>query len=159
MGKRNIAAIILIIFIVATLILIWSNSIENVKKSQRKSLNVLKAIKPMLEIFIDKEKVTDHLVRKMAHFIEFSSLGAELALFLIISRRVRWQGIVNCASFGLAAALIDETIQRFSSRGSQVKDIWLDFTGVCFGIMYVFIVYWVINAIRAWYKFNRGEMN
>ena len=56
MGKRNIAAIILIIFIVATLILIWSNSIENVKKSQRKSLNVLKAIKPMLEIFIDKEK-------------------------------------------------------------------------------------------------------
>ena len=40
-----------------------------------------------------------------------------------------------------------------------MKDIWLDFTGVCFGIMYVFIVYWVINAIRAWYKFNRGEMN
>lgn len=159
MNKRNITKIILIILNVATPLFIWGNSIEGVAESQQKSLDVLEAIRPVLEVIVDKEKVTDHLVRKMAHFIEFSVLGVELALFLIVCRRVRWREIVYSAYYGLTVALIDETIQIFSGRGSQVKDVWLDFSGACFGGVCVFIVYWVINAIRAGRKPKRGEMS
>ena len=157
MSKRKIATIILVVIIVATLIFIWGNSIESVTESQQKSKEVLEVIRPVLEKIVEKEKVTDHLVRKMAHFVEFSALGIELALLLIVLRRVRWQGIFYTAYFGLTVALFDETIQIFSDRGSQVIDVWLDFSGVCFGIVCVLIVYGIVNAIMAGRKHKRRE--
>lgn len=79
-------------------------------------------------------KVTDQLVRKLAHFAEFGLLGCELAALLVVRDRVGSQDIANCLFAGLSAALIDETIQLFTNRGSQVQDVWLDFAGVCSGI-------------------------
>ena len=78
------------------------------------------------ELFVGKGNVTEHFVRKLAHFTEFFVLGLELAvLFCSFSSKP--------ILFSLLVALTDETIQLFTGRGSQVKDVWLDFFGACTG--------------------------
>jgi VanZ family protein len=37
-------------------------------------------------------------------------------------------------------ALIDETIQIFSNRGSEIGDIWIDMAGNALGIAAAFII-------------------
>jgi VanZ family protein len=95
-----------------------------------------------------QDNVTDNLVRKLAHFVEYGALGCVLALLLTLLKRRRWQSVVNCAFAVLIVALTDETIQIFTGRGSQVQDVWLDFAGACAGILLVLIVVGLIKAIR-----------
>lgn len=93
-------------------------------------------------------KVTEHLVRKLGHFMEFSLLGAEMAGLLIARRRLRFQGFVNCLFAGLSVAVIDETIQIFSQRGSQVQDVLLDFAGAFFGLLLIIVIHQIVRAFR-----------
>lgn len=112
-------------------------------------------ITPILEVFVGKGNVTDHLVRKLAHFVEFGALGCELALLTVLRKRVRLQPVINCLFIGLAVAVIDETIQIISNRGSQVSDVLLDFSdvlldfsGAVTGIVFVLLIRWLVVAIR-----------
>ena len=73
-------------------------------------------------------RLTDHIVRKMAHFCEYMLEGFLLTLCL----RVYTRRFVRYISWpilgGLLTALTDETIQMFSDgRSSQLTDVWLDF--------------------------------
>lgn len=145
-GRINI--IILTILIIATIAFIWSNSLQSIPESQERSLGMMGKITPVLEVFVGKGNVTDHLVRKLAHFIEFGALGCELVLLAVLRKRVRLQPVVNCLFIGLAVAVIDETIQIFSNRGSQVQDVLLDFAGACTGIAFVLAVYWLASIVR-----------
>ena len=45
------------------------------------------------------------------------------------------QSLFNCLFVGLSVAVLDETIQIFSNRGSSVLDVLLDFSGVCMGVI------------------------
>ena len=92
-------------------------------------LSVLRTVFPWL---------TNHLVRKMAHFSAFAVLG------------VLWTGTFRNAKnftlfkpFGLCllAAVSDETLQLFvAGRSGQLSDVWLDFSGVLFGM----VLFWLI---------------
>ena len=81
--------------------------------------------------------VTEHFVRKSAHFCEFGLLGCELMLLFWLRSGVRFQNLCNAAFAALLAAVTDETIQIFSGRGSQVQDVVLDFSGALTGILLV----------------------
>lgn len=85
-GRINI--IILTILIIATIAFIWSNSLQSVPESQKRSLGVMDKIMPILEVFVGKGNVTDHLIRKLAHFCGFGLLGCELALLTVLRKRV-----------------------------------------------------------------------
>lgn len=146
---KNIARLICLLAILATLAFIWGNSIKSAADSQQASQGILDQIKPALEVFVGEVNATDYFVRKLAHFTEFGVLGFELSLLLILLRRVRVQAVINCAFFGLAVALIDETIQIFSGRGPQVKDIWIDFSGLCLGLLVTVAVYLLIRLMRS----------
>ena len=148
MRKQKVASFIIIVLIIATIAFIWSNSLQSVPESQAESLGFLNKVKPFLEIFVGHCNVTDHLVRKLAHFTEFGIFGCGLALLLIFRGRTRLQSVVNCAFGGLIVALIDETIQIFTGRGSQVQDVWLDFSGIATGVVFVLIVYWIMTVIH-----------
>lgn len=145
-GRINI--IILTILIIATIAFIWSNSLQSIPESQERSLGMMVKITPVLEVFVGKGNVTDHLVRKLAHFIEFGALGCELVLLLALHCRLRVQTVVNCLFVCLTVAVTDETIQIFSNRGSQVQDVLLDFAGACTGIAFVLAVYWLVRIVR-----------
>jgi VanZ family protein len=148
MRKRRVAYIGLIVLILATIVFIWSNSLQSIPESQTKSIDFLNKVKPLLGIFVGTGNVTDHLVRKLAHFTEFGALGCELALLLALRKRINWQSVINSAFFAMTVALTDETIQIFSGRGSQVQDVWLDFVGSCTGILFVFVVFGLIKVAR-----------
>lgn len=146
--SKKIFSTALIVIILATLAFIWGNSLKDIPASREQSSEVVEIVKPILEPIVGKGNVTNHLVRKLAHFAEYGLLGCELMLLLIFRERRKLQHIINCLFAGLSAALIDETIQIFYDRGSQVQDVWLDFAGVATGVVFISIVFGVIGLIR-----------
>ena len=133
----------LYILIALTICLIWGQSAMSRMNSAEESGWVLQLVAPFLEIFLGKGNVTDHIVRKLAHFTEYFVLGAEMAaLFFpknvfqsgMAGKRIIKKGIYTVGA-GLFIALVDETIQIFSHRGPQVADIWLDGSGVLTAVL------------------------
>ena len=123
---------ILTVVIIITIAVIWGHSLLGREASSEESSFVMALLTPLLELFVGKGNVTEHLVRKLAHFCEFFILGIELQLFfsLLNSRK---SAVRLALSHGLFTALVDETIQVFSGRGPMIQDVWLDFSGVTAG--------------------------
>ena len=136
MRGKKISTALLLLAILAALAFIWGNSLDSAVESAAKSGRVRELLRPLLELVVGQGGVTDHLVRKLAHFTEYAVLGVLLLLLTAVGFRVRLQTVVNCLFFLMAAALTDETIQMFSDgRSSQLTDVWLDFSGVMAGIL------------------------
>lgn len=133
--------VILISLLIINLLFIWGNSLPDKASSKKSSTEIVEIVKPILEPVVGSGNVTDHLVRKLAHFAEFYSLGVILTLLLIVRDKVRLQPILNILYFGFFVALTDETIQLFTGRGSQVQDIWLDFIGFVTGIGFILLIF------------------
>ena len=94
------------------------------------------------------DETEDLVVRKIAHFVEFASLGAvAFVLVLSVIKNIRIR-IVVLALGGLCVSLFDETIQIFSGRGSMIKDVWLDFAGYAFGVVCVAAIFWIFFRCR-----------
>ena len=148
MNRKKAIQILLAVLLLATVAFIWSNSLPSILESKATSLEIVEVVKPVLEPIVGPGNVTDRLVRKLAHFVEFGVLGCELMLLVIVRKRRGLQPIVNCLFAGLLVAVIDETIQIFSGRGSQVQDIWLDFASAVTGIIFVLLLHWVIAMFR-----------
>lgn len=123
---KKLITCILGILILLTVCFIFENSTESKEESGQKSEIVKEVVNTAIEALGGEEKVTDHMVRKTAHFLEFFTLGAEMMLMCMLHRK----SFVWPAFLGLLTALMDETIQISSKRGSAVQDVWLDFSGV-----------------------------
>ena len=134
MRGKKISTALLLLAILAALAFIWGNSLDSAVESAAKSGRVL---------VVGQGGVTDHLVRKLAHFTEYAVLGALLLLLTAVGFRVRLQTVVNCLFFLMAAALTDETIQIFTGRGPQIQDVWLDFAGGFTGLL-VMLALWAL---------------
>jgi VanZ family protein len=89
MKKQKTWIVIISIIIVANIVFIWGNSLKSRSESQLLSLGVLQFIRPFLDAIFSPENVTDHLVRKLAHFTEFGALGVEFVLLTILLKKVR----------------------------------------------------------------------
>lgn len=132
--RKNIFTGILVCLILLTVGFIFSNSMESIPESRERSLGLLDWVKPFLEFFIGEGNATNHLIRKLAHFVEFFALGTELSALCLL-----WEKPLLWAAFaGLLTALTDETIQIFYERGSQVQDVWLDFSAVILTVLLAF---------------------
>ena len=121
--------LLLRLVLIATLCFIWSNSMVGKEGSAALSRTVTAWLNGI------GIPVTEHFVRKSAHFCEFGLLGCELMLLFWLRSGVRFQNLCNAAFAALLAAVTDETIQIFSGRGSQVQDVVLDFSGAVTGIV------------------------
>ena len=67
-------------------------------------------------------------IRKVAHFLEFALLGAEISLYVFLFLRkniVIYLSLLAAPLFGM----IDETIQIYSGRGSSFFDTLIDASG------------------------------
>ena len=96
-------------------------------------LSVLQTVFPWL---------TNHLVRKMAHFSAFALLGV---LWTGTFRSAKNFTLFKPLGLCLLAAVTDETIQLFvTGRSGQLSDVWLDFSGVLFGT----VLFWLICKLR-----------
>jgi VanZ family protein len=52
-----------------------------------------------------------------------------------------------CVAFlGLLCANIDELLQKYTERGSEVSDVFIDFGGVVIGILLGHAIVWTVGA-------------
>ena len=78
-----------------------------------------------------EEVFGEGILRKIAHFVEFTCLGALLCWLFSMLKQHRLYAL-GC---GFLAACVDETIQVFvPGRGPGIKDVLLDSVGVACGI-------------------------
>lgn len=89
----------------------------------------------------DKPDTGHGLLRKLAHFTEFCTLGMLLRWLFGMLRSKRWQRAVFPLLCGIAAACMDETIQCFvPGRGPGIKDVGIDTLGVTLGVVIIYFI-------------------
>ena len=109
-SKSHTTWIVLVCLLIAvTLGFIWGNSIKRRSESKLLSLGVLRWTLSLLGVNFSPENVTDHLLRKLAHFTEFGLLGAELIMLAHLLRKLRVRDTLNFLLAGLVTAVFDET--------------------------------------------------
>lgn len=116
---------------------IYSNSMKPAVISSQESGGVLQFLLLLFyKAGISAGWLTEHLIRKTAHFAEYTVLGlllwknAGLLPWRTASRRF---AIVTAGFF---IPFADETIQLFTEgRSGQISDVWLDMSGVCAGVL------------------------
>ena len=118
---------------------IFSNSMAVADVSSVSSgrvLQLLQAVLRRLGMPGLAQRLTMHLVRKLAHFCEYLLEGFLLMLCMRVYSRHPLRHITVPMLAGVLTALTDETIQLFSEgRSGQVTDVWLDSAGVLAGIL------------------------
>ena len=137
-ARKKQLQIFLRLALAVTLCFIWGNSLVPRSESAAMSLRLTLWLQSI------GIPVTDHFVRKLAHFCEFGLLGCELTLLFWLRYGLRLRELCLSALAAFLAAAIDETIQIFTGRGAQIKDVLLDFTGALTGILFTALVIWKV---------------
>lgn len=123
--------------LVAYILFIFSNSMKPADVSSVDSGRTLELVRHLLAASgAGGSWLTDHIIRKAAHFSEYTLLG--VILFCCVrsfgfTEERRWFVHVTA---GYAVPFLDETIQLFvKGRSGQISDVWLDCVGVAFGTL------------------------
>ena len=114
------------------------------------SESVMNVLQSILNFFGFKGELTDHLVRKLAHFTEYKAMGMLFVSCAYSFDRIRpYKYYSQILLSGLATAVCDETIQlNVPGRAGMVTDVLLDFSGVITGALIMLIVFRIYRRIR-----------
>lgn len=82
-------------------------------------------------------------IRKFAHFFEYLIFGLLVTKLYFYKKRTL-QRLVNTAFICFSIGFLDETIQLFSGRKSNISDVWIDLFGACVG----FLIYTAFKKIK-----------
>lgn len=135
-----------IILIVIVLAFIWGQSLIPTDDSTLESGQIMQVMQAVLDFLNIPVTLTEHFVRKLAHFSEHAVAGVILGLFmyprLMSSQTKREQ--IECAILplivGFFIGFADETIQIFSGRGPLIQDVWIDFFGIFLGVSLSYLI-------------------
>ena len=138
---------ILSMLIVLALVFIWGNSLVSRELSGAISDTIMEKMNAAAEklglgadAFTYRsdedgdgvaEQPTSHLIRKAAHVTEYAVFAALVFLRLESTGKKRF---FTAWGLGALTGAIDETLQIFSHRGSQVQDVAIDAAGALLGI-------------------------
>lgn len=118
--------------------------------SSEESEGVMVILQNILDFFGFSTELTDHIVRKAAHFAEYTAIGMLLvSCAYSFSRTKPYRYYSQILFAGLATAVIDETIQlNVAGRSGQITDVLLDFSGVITGAVIMLLFYMIYRKIR-----------
>lgn len=118
--------------------------------SSEESEGVMVILQNILDFFGFSTELTDHIVRKAAHFAEYTAIGMLLVCCAYSFSRTKPYRYYSQIFFaGLATAVIDETIQlNVAGRSGQITDVLLDFSGVITGAVFMLLFYMIYRKIR-----------
>ena len=123
--------------LICNLIFIWGNSLLPGEISGAFSDWVKSILAKLFSMGLEPHTGRG-LLRKLAHFSEFTALGMCLAWL----HGMLQKGKLRPFYWGVLAASVDETIQRFvPDRGPSVKDVCIDAAGVLTGIILLWTGY------------------
>lgn len=147
--------------LIGCIVFIFSNSLQIADVSEGASgrvLGVLQGILRHLGLPGAADRLTMHIVRKLAHFCEYLLEGFLLMLCLRVYTRHFFKHVSWPILGGLLTALTDETIQLFvPGRSGQVTDIWIDFSGVMTGLLVGLILLGLVRMCIILYQ-HRNEV-
>ena len=141
--------------LIACIAFIFRNSLETGAQSSMRSQELMALLNELLGK-VHLGPLSEHTIRKLAHFAEFTMEGFLLMLCL----RVYTAHFVRHMSWpllgGMTTALMDETIQRFiPNRTSAVTDVWIDMAGVVCGLFVALIILLIVRLLTAFYKIKK----
>ena len=123
--------------LICNLVFIWGNSLLPGEISRAFSDWVKSLLAQLLPMGPD-DGSGGGLLRKVAHFTEFTALGMLLAWLHGMLQKGKLQPFL----WGILAASVDETIQCFvPDRGPGIKDVCIDSAGVLTGIILLWTGY------------------
>lgn len=130
---------------VCCLVFIWGNSLLPGEISGAISDFFKRILQCLVEQGESEPSGLGFLVRKMAHFTEFTVLGLCLCwLFGMLGK-----GTLAPFLCGGLAACVDETIQVFvPGRGPSVRDVCIDSCGVLLGVILLTLGHHYVCKIR-----------
>lgn len=136
--KRRILTAITILFV----LFIFHNSMYSGPQSGSQSRYVMNLLNHLLNVLGSPMILSEHLVRKAAHFAEYFVLGI-LVLITARSYRKTIRDLVFVDMFFLLLVpVIDEFIQLYTpQRGSSVLDVLLDFSGGMAGMLLFSVIF------------------
>ena len=116
----------------ANLLFIWGNSLLPASVSA----TISGWVKQLLELLLGAPETPADghgLLRKLAHFLEFASLGLLLGWRISMDRQNKW--ILPTALSGVSVACVDELLQHFSpGRAPGILDVGIDSAGILLGM-------------------------
>lgn len=146
--KKHFTKIILMIW----LCVIWIHSMQPAEISSNESSTVVIFVNHIISF--SGLQISEFFLRKLAHFTEFTICGIILSInFVPYINSLNIQidsfrhfkskaSAISCLLSGILIAMIDETIQMFTpGRSCEVRDVWIDFAGVCLGTILMQIYY------------------
>lgn len=157
MKRKNIWFILLFFYI----LFIFSNSLTPAARSSEQSGFVLAMARRILGLAgFSAEWLTEHVVRKCAHFSEYTLLG----ILLFQSMKNLDCGIVIKRQIHTAAfffiPFVDETLQLFTEgRSGQISDVWLDMSGVLTGTLLTLLTAWLLSVMEKKRRKRTGSRN
>ena len=152
MIQRSSARFRVIVFILtaAAITFAFVHSAMPASVSAEESAGVLEIIYNFLRTIGISAEITDHIVRKLAHFSEYTAIGMLLTSCAYSFDRFKPYRYLAYVFFaGLGTAFVDETIQLLSEgRAGMITDMWIDFSGVVLGTAIMLLFYFVYQRIR-----------
>lgn len=120
---------------------IFLNSLTPADESSRQSGFVLEQVQRFLAFAgLGRLGITEHIIRKAAHFTEYTGLGILLFMCLKQYRFVGWERQFMTVTAGFLIPFVDETLQLFTpGRSGQISDVWLDVSGVAAGTLIIYL--------------------
>ncbi len=146
--KINILRIILIVLLLSNLWIIFGFSNQNGEQSGSLSREITETITKNIKSIqkLDepqKEKILskiEHIIRKLAHFSLYTSLGFLTMSLITTYKLTEKQRIILSLCIGSTYAITDEIHQIFiPDRTPKIGDVLIDTSGVIFGIIIVII--------------------
>ena len=123
----------------ANILVIWGSSLLTGKISGAISGWLRDLLASLLGGDSDGSDTGHGLLRKCAHFTEFTCLGLLLCWLTSMLQKKYW--FLWSFLIGVSVAAADETLQRFvPDRGPSVKDVGIDTLGVCLGIVIIYFI-------------------
>ena len=129
------------VWLILNLLFIWGNSLLPGSVSGAISMFVKDLLSALFPNRVPGGEAGHGLLRKLAHFTEFCSLGICLSWLFGMLGKSRFR--LTAFACGAAAACVDETIQCFvPDRGPGLKDVAIDNAGVLAGIILLSLGYY-----------------
>ena len=128
---------------------IWINSSMPVSQSREQSGKFQEILNRFLSQLGLSGDLSVHIVRKIAHVVEYALLGFVSSLFVVIFyAKIKWYHVWNTVSFVLTVAVLDESIQILSGRGPLISDVLLDMCSAMAAALLVFAGRWLRKRIH-----------
>lgn len=119
---------------IAAVAFIFLRSMQSAEDSSQESGSLLEVINSLLSSLHIDVVMSEHFLRKAAHFTEYSILGVLFGVTSYLYMYKRAVSFLTTLIAGIAVAVCDELIQRaYEGRSAQFSDVLLDSSGVLFG--------------------------